>query len=122
MARSQIVDLIMFDGASNVQIARKIIAQHHPGIAVYHGAEHVVAHFFLDAYNKVSIPICLYFSFLMLDITKCYNDCSRTVCSLQEFVKFLQAMQEYMWVHATDPMQCSESTQRNIIRGHLLDS
>jgi hypothetical protein len=93
MAGSQIVDLIIFDDASNVQLAGKIIAQHHPRITVCHGAEHVVALFFSDVYNKVSIPVCLYFSFLTLDITYCCNDCSRTCCSLQEFVKFLQEMQ-----------------------------
>jgi hypothetical protein len=99
MARSQIVDLIMFDGANNVQLAGKIIAPYHPCITVCHGAEHVVALFFSDFYNKVSIPVSLYFSFLTLDITICCNACSRIGCSLQEFVKFLQAIQEYMGVH-----------------------
>ena len=63
MARSQIVDLIMFDGASNVQLIRKIIAQHHPRITVCHGAENVIALFFSDIYNKVSIPVCLFVLF-----------------------------------------------------------
>jgi hypothetical protein len=60
MARSQIVDLIIFDGASNVKLAGKIFSQHHPCITVCHGAEHVIALFFSDIYNKVSIPVCLF--------------------------------------------------------------
>jgi hypothetical protein len=38
-AKSNIVDLIMFDGASNVQLAAKIVARYHPRITVCHGAE-----------------------------------------------------------------------------------
>ena len=51
--KSNIVDLIMFDGASNVQLAAKIVARYHPRITVCHGAEHVVSLFFSDVYNKV---------------------------------------------------------------------
>jgi len=53
MAKSNIVDLIMYDGASNVQLAAKIVARYHPHITVCHGAEHVFALFFSDVYNKV---------------------------------------------------------------------
>ena len=63
MARSQIADLIMFDSASNVQLTGKIIAQHHPCITMCHGAKHVIALFFSDIYNKVSIPVCLFVLF-----------------------------------------------------------
>ena len=52
-AKSNIVDLIMFDGASNVQLAGKIVARYHPRITVCHGAEHVISLFFSDVYNKV---------------------------------------------------------------------
>ena len=52
-AKSNIVDLIMFDGASNVQLAAKIVARYHPRITVCHGAEHVVSLFFSNVYNKV---------------------------------------------------------------------
>ena len=37
------VTQIMFDGASNVQKATTIIAQHYPCASVEHGAEHVVS-------------------------------------------------------------------------------
>jgi hypothetical protein len=52
-AKSNIVDLIMFDSTSNVQLAPKIVARYHPRITVCHGAEHVVSLFFSDVYNKV---------------------------------------------------------------------
>jgi hypothetical protein len=52
-AQSNIVDLIMFDGARNVQLAAKSVARYHPRITVCHGAEHVIALFFSDIYNKV---------------------------------------------------------------------
>jgi hypothetical protein len=54
MEKSNIVDLILFAGTSNVQLAAKIVARYHPRIIVCHGAEHVgVALFFSDLYNKV---------------------------------------------------------------------
>jgi hypothetical protein len=43
----------MFDGASNVQLAAKKVARYHPRITVCHGAEHVIALFFSNVYNKV---------------------------------------------------------------------
>jgi hypothetical protein len=53
-AKSNIVDLIMFDGTSNIQLAAKNVARYHPCITtVCHGAEHVISLFFSDVYNKV---------------------------------------------------------------------
>ena len=52
-AKSNIIDLIMFDGASNVQLAAIFVARYHPRITVCHGAEHVIALFFSNVYNKV---------------------------------------------------------------------
>jgi hypothetical protein len=48
-----IVDLVFFDGASNVQNAGKILRAFNPRITVGHGAEHVVSLFFADVYTKV---------------------------------------------------------------------
>jgi hypothetical protein len=48
-----IVDLVFFDGASNVQNAGEILRIFNPRITVGHGAEHVVSLFFSDVYNKV---------------------------------------------------------------------
>ena len=48
-----IVDLVFFDGASNVQNAGEILKACNPRITVGHGAEHVVSLFFSDVYRKV---------------------------------------------------------------------
>ena len=48
-----IVDLVFFDGASNVQNAGEILRAFNPRITVGHGAEHVVSLFFSDVYTKV---------------------------------------------------------------------
>jgi hypothetical protein len=50
---SGLVDLVFFDGASNVQNAAKILRVFNPCITVEHGAEHVVSLFFADIYTKV---------------------------------------------------------------------
>jgi len=47
------VDLVFFDGASNVQNAGEILRAFNPRITVGHGAEHVVSLFFSDVYTKV---------------------------------------------------------------------
>jgi hypothetical protein len=49
-----VVDLVFFDGASNVQNAGRILAALHPRISVGHGAEHVVSLFFSDVFTKTS--------------------------------------------------------------------
>ena len=48
-----IVDLLFFDGASNVQNAGRIIMARYPRITLGHGAEHVCALFFSDVYNGI---------------------------------------------------------------------
>jgi hypothetical protein len=52
-AKSNIVDLVMFDSASNIQLAAKIVARYHPRMTVCHGAEHGIALFFSNVYNKI---------------------------------------------------------------------
>ena len=49
----RIVDLVFFDGASNVQNAGEILRAFNPRISVGHGAKHVVSLFFSDVYTKV---------------------------------------------------------------------
>ena len=46
--QSKIVDLIMFDGAKNVQNAGKIITAYNPRILSIHGGEHAASLFFSD--------------------------------------------------------------------------
>ena len=47
------VDLLFFDGASNVQKAGRIIQGRHPNITLGHGAEHVSSLFLGDVFKKV---------------------------------------------------------------------
>jgi len=46
--KSNVVDLVIFDGASNVQRAGRIIAESYPRVSVIHGAEHVISLFFFQ--------------------------------------------------------------------------
>ncbi len=54
-----VVDLLLFDGASNVQNAAKLASITYPHITVVHGAEHVVSLFFKDIFIKMSVFQCL---------------------------------------------------------------
>jgi hypothetical protein len=60
---TDIVDLVFFDGASNVQNAGQLLRVRYPRITVGHGAEHVVSLFFKDVYEKVCNP-CNVISFV----------------------------------------------------------
>jgi len=46
------VDLVLFDGASNVQKAGKLFTSSYPQISVLHGAEHVTSLFFNDVFKN----------------------------------------------------------------------
>ena len=48
-----VIDLVFFDGASNVQNAGEILRAYNWRITVGHGAEHVVSLFFSDVYTTV---------------------------------------------------------------------
>jgi hypothetical protein len=51
--KQSIVDLVMFDGASNIQVCGRLLAKYHSRITVCHGVEHAVSLFFSDVYTKV---------------------------------------------------------------------
>ncbi len=54
-----VVDLVLFDGASNVQNAGKLVSITYPRITVVHGAEHVVSLFFKEIFTKIRVFQCL---------------------------------------------------------------
>jgi hypothetical protein len=54
-----VVDLVLFDGASNVQKAGKLVSITYPHITVVHGAEHVVSLFFKNIFIKKPVFQCL---------------------------------------------------------------
>ena len=53
-----VVDLVLFDGASNVQNAAKLVSITYPRINVVHGADHVVSLFFKDILTKMPVFQC----------------------------------------------------------------
>jgi hypothetical protein len=58
-----VVALVLFDGASNVQNAAKLVSISYPRITVVHGADHVVSLFFKDIITKM--PVFQYLSQLL---------------------------------------------------------
>jgi hypothetical protein len=54
-----VVDLLLFDDASNVQNAAKLVSITYPYITVGYGAEHVVSLFFKDIFTKKPVIQCL---------------------------------------------------------------
>jgi hypothetical protein len=55
-----VVDLVLFDGASYVQNARKLVSIPYPCITIVHGAEYVVSLFFKDKFTKMPVFQCLF--------------------------------------------------------------
>ena len=49
-----ITDVVMFDGASNVQLAGELLKIHHPKGSVMHGVEHTVS-LFLNDFSKTPV-------------------------------------------------------------------
>jgi hypothetical protein len=54
-----VVDLLLFDGASNVQNATKLASITYSHITIVHGAEHVVSLSFKDIFTKMPVFQCL---------------------------------------------------------------
>ncbi len=54
-----VVDMVLFDGASNVQKGGEMICIAHPRITLVHGAEHVASLFFSDCFKRFQ-SICNY--------------------------------------------------------------
>jgi hypothetical protein len=54
-----VVDLVLFDCASNVQNAGKLVSITYPRITVVHSAEHVASLFFKDIFTKMPVFKCL---------------------------------------------------------------
>jgi hypothetical protein len=50
---------VLFDGANNLQNARKLVSITYPCITVVQGAEHVVSLFFKDIFTKMPVFQCL---------------------------------------------------------------
>ena len=49
--KKEMIDLVTFDGASNVQLAGNILCVHYPRVTCIHGAEHVMSLFLGDVFK-----------------------------------------------------------------------
>ena len=56
-AKENTVDLVIFDGASNVQKAGVILEVHFPRLTVLHGAEHVISLFYQDLFEMPEFDV-----------------------------------------------------------------
>jgi hypothetical protein len=84
-----VVDLVLFDGASNVQNARKLVSITYRCITLVHGAEHDVSLFFKDIFTKnASVPMFIPV-FEMVQKYLLINS-SRSSCHLQEALHHAQ--------------------------------
>ena len=68
----KVVDLVLFDGASNVQLAGNILNAHFPRISVVHGAKHVMSLFSMTCSRSLNYKCSLksadlFTSFLVVD-------------------------------------------------------
>ncbi len=113
-----VVDLVQYDGAYNVQLSGRILARHHPRITVCHGAEHAISLFFKDVFEMVK-------SSLFFRIQSSY--CSHTQFPIPNYrlkntriyLTSARVAETYGDPYATDPMPCSNITQRSIPMGYL---
>jgi hypothetical protein len=84
-----VADLVLFDGASNVQNAGKLVSITYPHITIVHGAEHVVSLFFKDIFTKyASVPMFIP-GFKTVQKYLWINS-SRSSCHLQEALHHAQ--------------------------------
>ena len=63
--RKKLTDVIMFDGASNVQLGGKLLKLHYPKLTVVCGVEHTVLLFFNDV-SKTPIVNQMIYSHKMI--------------------------------------------------------
>jgi hypothetical protein len=94
-----IVDLVLMDGASNVQKDARMLAVHYPCITVGHCAAHLVSLFFKDVYTHASNYVCLSCVHVLYVLRCCLQShlVHVAVSSLYKFVSICQAVEEHIW-------------------------
>jgi hypothetical protein len=70
-----VIFLVLFDGASNVHNAGKLVSITYPCITVVHGAEHVVSLFSKDIFTKMP--------------------------GFQMFIPVFETVQKYLWIYSS---------------------
>jgi hypothetical protein len=96
---TRIVDLVLMDGASNVQKGAWMLAVNYPCIIVGHCAAHLVSLFFRDVYTHASNYVCLS-CVHVLYVSRCCllsHLVHVAVSSLHKFASICQAVEEHIW-------------------------
>ena len=102
-----VVDLVLFDGASNVLKAGKILTTHFPCISVVHRAEHVVS-LFKDVYTNVSASMLLH-CYLQVAISQSPLFAVRSV---QNVIQIWKTVKERIWfLPSSSPCNVSQVQQ-----------
>ncbi len=113
-----VVDLVQYDGTNNVQLSSRILARHHPRITVCHGVEHAISLFFKDVFESVTSSL-----FFCSPSSCCsYTQFSIPNCRLKStriYQTSARVAETYLDLYTTDPMPCSNITQRSITMGYF---
>ncbi len=93
------VDLVLMDGASNVQKGGRMLAVHYPHITAGHCAVHLVSLFFKDVYTHAINYVCLSCVRVLYVLRCCLQShlVHVAVSSLHKFASICQAVEEYIW-------------------------
>jgi hypothetical protein len=113
-----VVDLVQYNCANNVQLAGRILARHQPCITVCHGAEHAISLFFKDVFElvKSSLFFCITSSFYSHTQFPIPNN---RLKNTRIYLTSARVAETYEDLYATDPMPCSNITQRSISLGYF---
>ena len=116
-----VVDLVQFDGASNVQLSGRILASYYPRITVCHGAEHSIALFFKDVFEKVKSSLFFFTStiFSPLNFNSQLPNPNYRLTNSRIYQPSARVAETYGDQYATDPTSCSNITQRSITMGYF---
>jgi hypothetical protein len=116
-----VVDLVQFDGASSVQLSGRILASYYPRITVCHGAEHSIALFFKDLFEKVKSSLFFFTSTIgsPLNFNSQLPNPNYRLTNSRIYQPSARVAETYGDLYATDPMPCSNITRRSIIMGYF---
>jgi hypothetical protein len=116
-----VIDLVQFDGASNVQLSGKILARHYPPIIVCHGAEYSIALFFKDLFETAKSSLFFFTSTfcLPLNFNSQFPNPNYRLKNSKIYQPSARVAETYGDLYTMDPMPCSNITRRSITMGYF---
>ncbi len=111
-----VVDLVQYNGTSNVQLSGRILARHHPRITICHRAEHAVSLFFKDVFELVKSSLFFRVPSLFCSHTQ-FPIPNYRLKNTRIYLTSARVAEIYGDLYATDPMPCSNITRRSITMG-----